>query len=81
MWLASRTDAFSTTGVRDAAGRSGRYAGQVVDGRLRWWLVPSRLRGELNGRWIGKGHFLRDAPNAPPHGDVRYVSMALIAQL
>lgn len=81
MWLASRTDAFSTTGVRDAAGRSGRYAGQVVDGRLRWWLVPSRLRGELNGSWIGKGHFLRDAPNAPPHGDVRYVSMALIAQL
>nr|WP_278254262.1 alginate export family protein [Sphingobium sp. BYY-5] len=77
MWLASRTDAFSTSGVRDATGRSGRFAGHMVDGRLRWWAVPQRVRAELNASWLGKGRFLRDAPNAPRSGDVRYISLAL----
>lgn len=79
MWLASRTDAFSTTGVRDATGRSGRFAGHMIDGRLRWWTVPRLLRTEINASWLGKGRFLRDAPNAPGGGDVRYVSLALTA--
>lgn len=79
MWLASRTDAFSTTGVRDASGRSGRFAGHVLDGRLRWWVWPKKLRAEFNGSLILKGRFLRDAPNAPRTGDTRYASLALTA--
>lgn len=79
MWLASRTDAFSTTGVRDASGRSGRFAGHVLDWRLRWWVWPKRLRAEFNGSLILKGRFLRDAPNAPQTGDTRYASLALTA--
>lgn len=77
MWLASRTDAFSTTGVRDATGRSGRFAGHVIDGRLRWWALPKRVRAEINASWIDKGRFLRTAPNAPRTGDTRYISLAL----
>lgn len=79
MWLASRTDAFSTTGVRDPSGRSGRFAGHMIDSRLRWWAVPQTLRAELNASWLGKGRFLRDAPNAPRSGDARYISLALTA--
>ena len=79
MWLASRTDAFSTTGVRDATGRSGRFAGHMVDSRARWWAVPKRLRAELNANWIAKGRFLTQAPNAPRAGDVHYIALAMTA--
>ena len=70
MWLADRTDAFSTTGVRDATGRSGNFAGHQIDARLRY---------EIDGVWLAKGRFLRDAPNAPPPRDTTYVSVNLTA--
>jgi hypothetical protein len=79
MWLADRRDAFSTTGVRDAAGRSGSFAGHQLEGRARWWILPERLRGEANAAWLAKGGFLRRAPNAPRTGDTHYLSLALTA--
>jgi len=69
LWLASRFDSFSTTGVRDASGNSGRFAGHQVEARLRYWLIPKRLRLEWNGLLLAKGRFLREAPNAPRGGD------------
>jgi len=78
LWLASRSDGFSTTGLRDPTGRSGAFAGHQVEGRARWWLVPERLRAEANGLWLARRGFLRRAPNAPP-GDTRYLSLALTA--
>ncbi len=79
MWLASRRDAFSTTGVRDASGASGAFAGHQFDARLRHWLVPGHLRFEVDGVLLLKGRFLREAPNAPPGGTTRYVSLNLTA--
>jgi hypothetical protein len=81
MWLASRTDAFATTGVRDPSGQSGRFAGHQVEGRLRWWAMPTRLRAEVGALWLAKGPFLRDAPNAPRNGDSCYVSFNLTASI
>ena len=77
LWLASRTDGFSTTGIRDATGDSGRFAGHQVDVRVRWWVVPGRLRTEVDAVWLGKGRFLREAPNAPENGDTAYLSFNL----
>jgi hypothetical protein len=79
MWLAADEDAFSTTGVRDAAGRSGDFAGHQVEGRLRYWLVPQRLRLEVDGVLLAKGGFLRQAPNATPKRWTRYGSFNLTA--
>lgn len=79
MWLASRNDAFSTTGVRDPAGDSGSFAGHQLEARVRHWLIPSFVRGEINAVWLAKGRFLRSAPNAPDTGDTRYVAAALTA--
>ena len=76
-WLAAGTDAFATTGVRDATGRSGDFAGHQIDGRVRYWLMPKRLRLEADGVLLAKGRFLRDAPNAGPGGSTRYVSFNL----
>jgi hypothetical protein len=80
MWLADRHDAFSTTGVRDPAGRSGRFAGHQWEGRIRWTLLPDRLRAEVNATLLSKGRFLRDAPNAPSGRTVHYASAALTKQ-
>lgn len=79
LWLASRTDAFSTTGVRDPNGASGRFAGHQVEGRARWWAVPDRLRAEVNALWLARGRFLRDAPNAPPGRATHYLTVSMMA--
>lgn len=79
LWLASRTDAFSATGVRDRAGRSGRFAGHQIEARIRRWLVPERLRAEVSAATLFKGRFMREAPNAPDTGDSKYVAIALTA--
>lgn len=77
--LADRHDAFSSTGVRDASGNSGTFAGHQFDLRLRYWLVPKRLRAEIDGVYLAKGRFLNSAPNAPQSGDTRYASFNLTA--
>jgi hypothetical protein len=77
LWAADRHDSFSTTGVRDASGESGSYAGQQFDGRVRYWIVPQRLRAEVNGVWLMRAGLLRNAPNAAPHGDTHYLSAAI----
>lgn len=79
MWLAEKTDSFASTGVRDASGKSGRFAGHQLEGRARYWLIPSFLRGEINAFWLAKGRFLTSAPNAPRTSDTTYVSTAIIA--
>lgn len=79
MWLADRTDAFANTGVRDPSGKSGSFAGHQVEARLRYWIMPGFLRGEVNGVWLAKGRFLKQAPNAVTAADTHYLSTALTA--
>lgn len=79
LWLADKTDSFSTTSVRDVTGASGSFAGHQFDARVRYWLVPSFLRAELNAVWLVKGRFLQEAPNAPARGDTHYLATALTA--
>lgn len=80
LWLASRTDSFSTTGVRDASGRSGDFAGYQFDGRVRYWVIPRSLRFEVDAVVLAKGRFLDDAPNAPQNGDTHYLSVNIASQ-
>jgi hypothetical protein len=74
---ADATDSFSTSGIRDATGASGRKAGSLVDLRVRYWLIPQKLLTEITGVWLNRGPLLRDAPNASPWGDTHYASAAL----
>jgi hypothetical protein len=79
LWAQSKFDSFSTTGVRDPTGNSGGYAGEQLEGRLRYWLIPKTLRAEANAVWLRKGALLRDAPNAPAADNSFYQSVALTA--
>jgi hypothetical protein len=74
---AERTDSFSTSGIRDASGAAGRNAGWLVDTRLRYWILPQKLRTEVTAVWLKRGRLLRDAPNASPWGNTHYGSVAL----
>lgn len=42
--------------------------------RVRYWLIPERLRLEWNDVYLAKGRFLREAPNAPAGEDIFYNS-------
>jgi hypothetical protein len=72
LWLDSKTDSFSSTGVRDASGRSGSFAGNQFEARYRRTLIPEVLRVDTGVAYLAKGHFLKDAPNAPQTGDTKY---------
>jgi hypothetical protein len=79
MWSASASDAFSTSGVRDPTGRAGGFAGYEFDTRLRHWLVPARLRAEINADLFLRRGVLRNAPNAPAGATTAYFSAAVTA--
>jgi hypothetical protein len=68
-WLADDRDLFARTGVRDDSGQSGRFAGNQIELRARFWLIPDSLRWELGGAAFIQGRFMRDAPNATGYGD------------
>ena len=70
--LASDRDRLRRAGLRDASGASGGHVGQVLDARLRWWLVPDRYRLEAGAAVLLKGDFARTAPGAPDSGDPVY---------
>lgn len=80
MWLAARTDSFSSTGVRDARGRSGDFAGHQLDGRVRYRLSKA-VRLEADAVLLAKGRFLRDAPGAPPGRWTKYGALNLMVNL
>ena len=45
-WLASNTDSWGRTGLRDPSGNSGSYLGQHLESRVRWDVVPGNIRIE-----------------------------------
>lgn len=79
LWLASKTDSFSTSLVRDDTGRSGSFAGHQTEVRVRHWLVRNALRLEVGTLHLAKGRFFATAPNAPETGDTTYTSLNLTA--
>ncbi|MEO9130507.1 MAG: alginate export family protein [Sphingomonas sp.] len=72
LWLASATDSFANTGVRDPAGSAGHYAGTQLDTRIRYWIRPDRIRVSAGAATLFKGRFLQTAANAPATGDTHY---------
>jgi hypothetical protein len=65
VWLASATDSWVVARLRDPSGRSGDFVGHAVDGRLRYWLLPEKLRFEAGASLLEFGEFARKVPNGP----------------
>jgi hypothetical protein len=71
-WLASQTDAWTTSGLRDVEGKSGSFLGHQLEARLRWDIRPNNVRLEAGGAYLITGEFVHDAPNATSQGDTAY---------
>lgn len=71
-WVHSRRDRFSNNGPADPQGRSGRFAGHMLEVRLGHWLIEKRLRLEAGAAILMTGQLLDEAPNATGFGDTRY---------
>ncbi|NNL64871.1 MAG: alginate export family protein, partial [Myxococcales bacterium] len=80
-WLAERRDAWTTSGVRDPAGRSGRYVGSQIDFRLRYDVVPGNVRLETGFAHLFDGGFVKSAPNSNRQGDTTYGYLELTFRL
>lgn len=70
--LDSATDSWVVAGVRDPSGQSGRFIGHAIDGRVRYWIRPKALLGEVGGSALFGGDVGRRAPNASRQGDSYY---------
>jgi hypothetical protein len=76
-WLASDTDAWTTSGLRDATGRSGSFVGNQLEAYARWDVVPGNVRLEAGGAHLFAGGFIENAPNATGQGDSTYGYVSL----
>lgn len=77
LWLEEARDGFASTGIRDAAGASGRFAGYQLETKARYWIAPRTLRLEVSGGVLFDDGFLREAPNATGLGDTLYGAIDL----
>ncbi|MBA4163829.1 MAG: alginate export family protein [Erythrobacter sp.] len=71
-WLESATDSFANTGVRDAAGQSGKFGGHQIEARARYWIIPKALRLDAGAAALFHGRFLENALNANGFGNTLY---------
>jgi hypothetical protein len=77
LWVDETADTFANTGVRDATGASGSFAGHQVELKTRHWLQPRVWRLEFTGAALFRGELLKDAPNASLGGDSLYGAIDL----
>ena len=65
-WLARARDMWTTTGVRDWDGLSGKFLGHQVEGRVRWGGIShhATLEAGFAHLWVGK--FPKIAPTGNP---------------
>lgn len=71
-WLAARRDAWTTAGVRDASGRSGRYIGTQIEAQLQWAAIPGNLDIESGIAHIFDGAVM-DSPPGNGNGAPTYL--------
>lgn len=57
-WLASDTDAWTTSGRGDPGGGSGRFVGHQFEARWRWSVLPGNVRIEVGGAHLVAGEFI-----------------------
>ncbi len=72
--LASSRDVWTTAGLVDPTGQSGRFIGHHGEIQLGW-RIRENVRIDVNGSFLGAGRFRREAPNAPESETTRYFSI------
>lgn len=63
-WLASERDAWTTAGLQDPTGASGKFIGQQVEASVRWHPLPENVSLELGAAHFVRGEFAKQAPGS-----------------
>jgi hypothetical protein len=79
VWLASDTDEWGGTGVRDPTGGSGSFVGQQLETRVRYRPFLGNVLLEAGFAHLFAGTFIDRAPNSNG-GDTSYVYTQLILE-
>lgn len=77
-WLASKQDAWTTSGVSDPRGSSDDYVGTQAEVRVQWDVIPKNVRLEAGYAHLFAGEFVDDAPNSNRQGDSNYVYSQIV---
>ena len=64
-WLAAKRDTWTTSGLQDPTGESGRFIGQQIEGRARFQIVPGNVRLETGAAYFIPGSFAKNAATSP----------------
>jgi len=67
--------------LRDPSGQSGTFLGHTLDGRVRYWLQPGRLRLEFGGSVLWFGEFAESVPGGPEGERTLYGFLQITATL
>lgn len=73
VYLESDQDAWTSAGIVDPAGASGRYVGQTSEFSVSYEILPKNLWIEVGAQHLFAGSFVEDAPNASGQDDPTYV--------
>lgn len=71
-WLASKSDAWTTSGLSDSTGSSGNHIGTQVEIRVRWDILPGNLLLESGYAHLFAGEYLDNAPGSNGSRDTDY---------
>jgi hypothetical protein len=67
IWLARARDAWTTSGIRDLDGQSGKFLGHQIEGRVRWQVLNDHTTLEAGFARLWCGEFTNRAPNGFPN--------------
>jgi hypothetical protein len=75
--LASPTDGWVGTGLRDASGSAGRSLGGQLEAAVVWDILPQRLSLDIGFAALNFGRFATQTLGPIQHDDPRYYYAAL----
>jgi hypothetical protein len=76
-WLASDTDAWTSSGLQDTTGETDSFVGQQVEMQVKWDILPGNLSADVGVAYLFAGPFIHDAPNSTGQGDSAYAYTSL----
>ena len=72
-WLASASDSWGASGLRDQSGHAGRFVGHQVEFAVQWAMIKDTLNLELGGAWLSQGDFRRRVGGLDDPNDSTYL--------
>ena len=59
-WLASSTDSWTTTGLRDETGKATSYLGNQLEAKIIWDPLPYSLRFEFGAAYLFTSDYIKE---------------------